>query len=279
MKINFENVSYKYNKKDRNALENINLVLEDSKMVFVMGSVGSGKSTLIQHLNGLLCPSKGKLTINVNDKEYQINKKEKRMKELRKNVGLLFQFPENQLFETTVLKDVMFGPENFGLTPQEVTKHSKAALTLVKLNESYYSRSPLTLSGGEKRKAAMAGVLASGPKIFALDEPTSSLDNKSKKDLFKLLCELKNRGNMIIVVSHDVDLCYEYADEVVLLNEGKVLYHGDCKSAFENLELLNNASLSLPFVLEVKNKLNLSKEVQNIEELAIAIKEEYPYGA
>lgn len=277
MKIEFSHVSYSYSRKGKKALDDINLVLSDNKIVFIMGATGSGKSTLIQHLNGLIFPNKGNLVIGVNEKEYLVNKKLKNIKELRKYIGMLFQFPENQLFETTVLKDVMFGPENFGLEKEDVLKHSKAALTLVKLDDSYYNRSPLFLSGGEKRKAAIAGVLATGPKIFVLDEPTSSLDGKSKHDLFKLLIELKNRGNMVILVSHDVNLCYEYADELVLLKDGKVVYHGDSKQAFENEELLKSTDLEMPFIVAVKKDLKLNKNIKNLDELAMTIKEVVSY--
>lgn len=276
MKIEFKNVSFSYDKKI-NALKNINLTLNNNEIIFILGHTGSGKSTLIQQLNGLLFPTSGEVKINCNDKEYFINGKEKRLKELRKNIGMVFQFPENQLFESEVIKDVMFGPINFGYKEDEALRCSKESLSLVSIGEHYYNKSPFDLSGGEKRKVAIAGVLASKPRILVLDEPTSSLDNKSSKEFFTLLRKLKDEGNMIIVVSHDVNLCYEYADKVIILDNGEMTYFGDYKHAFENDYLLESARIEKPFVLKAKEKLNIDGDFRNIAQLLLVLKEEKRY--
>ena len=273
MRIEIKNLTHAYNKTDKLALDNVNLTLKDNNITFILGHTGSGKSTLIQHLNGLLFPTSGEVVVEVDEKKYYVNNKEKQIKELRKNVGMVFQFPENQLFESSVIKDVMFGPKNFGYNEKEATDLAKQSLELMGIGENYHQRSPFDLSGGEKRKVAIAGVLASKPRILVLDEPTSSLDNKSTRDFFEIVKRLKNDGVMVIVVSHDVDLCYEYADDVVILNEGKVLYFGDYKNAFSDKEVLKKASIETPFVLKVKERLNLDVNARNIKELAQKMKE------
>lgn len=273
MKIEFKNVSYMYSKHDKCAIKDINLVLNKNEIIFVLGHTGSGKSTLVQHLNGLLFPTSGEVNIEIDGITYNVNNKEKRIKELRKNVGLVFQFPENQLFESSVLKDVMFGPKNFGFEELEAEQMAKDSLSLLGIDESYYQRSPFDLSGGEKRKIAIAGVLASKPKILVLDEPTSSLDNRSSRDFFNLLEELKKDGKMVIVVSHDVNLCYEYADKVIILKEGNISYFGGLDHAFDNKEMLKAASIETPFVLKVKEKFNLSSNARNIKQLVNDLKE------
>lgn len=273
MKIEIKNLTYSYNKLDKLALDNVNLSLKDNNITFILGHTGSGKSTLIQHLNGLLFPTSGEVIVKIDEKEYFVDSKENKIKELRKNVGMVFQFPENQLFESSVIKDVMFGPKNFGYNEQEAIELAKESLELMGIGENYYQRSPFDLSGGEKRKVAIAGVLASKPKILVLDEPTSSLDNKSTRDFFEILKRLQKQGTMIIVVSHDVNLCYEYADDVIILNEGKVLYSGDYKNAFNDKEMLKKSSIEVPFVLQVKQRLNLDVEARNVKELAQKMKE------
>ena len=273
MKIKVNNLTYSYNKFDRLALDNVNLTFDENKITFILGHTGSGKSTLVQHFNGLLFPTSGDVVVEFDDDKYSVDNKERRIKELRKNVGMVFQFPENQLFESSVIKDVMFGPKNFGYTEEEANKLAKESLNLLGIDESYYERSPFDLSGGEKRKVAIAGVLASKPKVLVLDEPTSSLDNKSTRDFFEILKRLQKEGIMIIIVSHDVNLCYEYADDVIILNKGKVLYSGDYKNAFNDKEMLEKSFIETPFVLKVKEKLNLNVEARNVKELANKMKE------
>lgn len=274
MKIEFKNVSYCYNKKDKYALDNVNLEFFDNQITFILGHTGSGKSTLVQHLNGLLFPTLGEVNVEIDKNTYKVCCREKRIKELRRNVGLVFQFPENQLFESSVLKDVMVGPMNFGYSEQEAEKLARSSLLLLGIDEKYYERSPFELSGGEKRKVAIAGVLASKPKILVLDEPTSSLDNKSTREFFAILKRLKEKGITIIIVSHDVNLCYEYADKVLILSNGKVGYYGDYSSAFDNGDLLKEASIGVPFVLKAKQKFAINKDVRNIDDLIQEIREE-----
>ncbi len=276
MKVKFSNVSYRYNKNDMFALNNVNFTLDKNEIIFILGHTGSGKSTLVQHLNGLLFPCDGEVIIEVEDKVFNVNSKEKNIKELRKNVGLVFQFPENQLFESSVLRDVMFAPRNFGYKENEAEQLAKESLNLLGIGEEYFKRSPFDLSGGEKRKVAIAGVLASKPKILVLDEPTSSLDNKSTREFFNLIKKLKEDGVMVIVVSHDVNLCYEYADKVMILNKGNLEYFGDYNNAFTNKEILKGASIETPFVLKVKERLNLNSNARNIKNLVKELKEETP---
>ena len=277
MKVEFKNVSYKYNKKDTYALKNINLTLNKEEIVFILGHTGSGKSTLIQHLNGLLFPSEGEVNIEIDGSQYQVCEKEKKIKELRKNVGVVFQFPENQLFESSVIKDVMFAPKNYGFNEEEATLLAKRSLTLLGIEESYYEKSPFDLSGGEKRKVAIAGVLASRPKILVLDEPTSSLDNRSSREFFKLLKHLKEKGILVIVVSHDVNLCYEYADKVIILNQGEMIYFGLYSKAFKDKEKLEAANIETPFVLKVKERLNCNSNARNVRDLVKDLKEATPH--
>jgi energy-coupling factor transport system ATP-binding protein len=273
MKIEIKSLTYTYDNKGKKALDDVSLTLDENNITFILGHTGSGKSTLIQHFNGLLFPTSGEVSVEIDDNKYLINSKEKRIKELRKNVGMVFQFPENQLFESSVIKDVMFGPKNFGYDEIEAESLAKESLRLLNVDETYYERSPFDLSGGEKRKVAIAGVLASKPKILVLDEPTSSLDNKSTREFFKILKKLQQEGTMVIVISHDVNLCYEYADNVVILNNGKIVYSGDYKNAFTNKQILKEAYIETPFVLKVKERLKLDTDARNIKELIKKMKE------
>lgn len=270
MQIKFSNVSFKYNKKDQFALNNINLEFNKSEIVFIMGHTGSGKSTLVQLMNALLLPLNGDVSLNLNDKTYLLNSpnKEKRLKELRKEVGLVFQFSEYQLFETNVLKDVMFGPMNFYRDEKVAKDMAIKALKMVGIDESYYDRSPFELSGGEKRKVAIAGVLSSNPSVLILDEPTSSLDPMATKETMQLIKRIKDSGKLVIVISHDSDLCYEYADRVIIMNDGNVVNDSDVFNAFKDKTILKEASLLEPFVCKVKRLMNInSYNVRNVSDL------------
>lgn len=262
MKIKFDNVSFKYNKKDKYALENINLEFNKSEIVFVMGHTGSGKSTLVQHMNALLVPTSGKVFLELNDNKFVLDKdnKEKKLNELRKEVGLVFQFSEYQLFETTVLKDVMFGPYNFYKDEKKAKELAINALNVVGIDESYYERSPFELSGGEKRKVAIAGVLASNPSVLILDEPTSSLDPMATRETMNLVKRIRDEGKLVIVISHDSDLCYEYADRVIIMNDGQISSDSSVNEAFNNEEILEEASLLVPFVYKVKKVMHINND-------------------
>jgi len=275
MKIRFNHVSFNYNKKEKKALDDINLEFNKGEIVFIMGQTGSGKSTLVQHINGLLVPSEGNVNINISGQEFVINRdfKEKNINDLRKNIGLLFQFSEYQLFETSVIKDVMFAPFNFYKNKEEAKNLAIKALEEVGLDESYYEKSPFNLSGGEKRKVAIAGVIASNPSVVIMDEPTSNLDPVSKREIMKLICSLKENGKLVIVISHDTDLCYEYADRVVILNKGKILLDTKVKDAFNDYHILNESGLLEPFVYKVKKKLHINNDdVRSVESLKEVIK-------
>ena len=269
MLIKFDNVYFRYGKKDKLALNKVNLTVDKSEIVFIMGHTGSGKSTLVQHINGLLKCNEGNVEINIANEMFVLNheKKETNIKKLRKCVGLVFQFPEYQLFETSVIRDVMFGPMNFYNSETEAKEMAIKALDKVGIDDSYYERSPFELSGGEKRKIAIAGVLASNPDVIIMDEPTSSLDSNASKEIMNLVCKLKDEGKIVIVISHDTDLCYEYADRVIIMHDGKIVKDEDVESAFDDEEILEEAKLIEPFVHKVKKSLNIKDKIRTIEDL------------
>lgn len=275
MKIRFNHVSFSYNKKDKKALDDINLEFNQGEIVFIMGHTGSGKSTLVQHINGLLVPTEGSVNVNVGGKDFIISKgnKEKNINNLRKDIGLLFQFSEYQLFETSVIKDVMFAPFNFYKNKDEAKELAIKALGEVGLDESYYEKSPFNLSGGEKRKVAIAGVLSSNPSVVIMDEPTSNLDPYSKKEMMKLILSLKEQGKLIIVVSHDSDLCYEYADRVIILSKGKILLDTKTVDAFSDSYILSESSLLEPIISRMKKRMNIKDDsIRSVDALKEVIK-------
>ena len=273
MKIKMENLSFSYDKKNK-VLNNINLEFNMNEIVFILGSTGSGKSTLVSHINGLLFANEGKMILNDNNKEYVINKKLKDIKSVRRTVGYVFQHPENQLFEKNVLNDVMYGPLNFGATNEGAKEAAIQSLELMDVNEIYYDKSPFRLSGGEKRKVAISGVLSCKPQVFIFDEPTSNLDNKSTRDFFELVKDLKQKGNIVIVISHNENLAYEYADRIIIMSKGNVLFDGDYKDAFNNKHVLEQARIDIPFVYGVKEKLGIRDNSRTIKELANSLRGE-----
>ncbi len=225
MPIKYENVSFTYNAKtpfSYEALSDVSLEIKDGSFTAIVGKTGCGKSTLIQQLNGLLIPTSGEVIIN----DYVVAKSRKRrtkkIKELRKLVGIVFQFPEYQLFEETVEKDVAFGPKNFGLNNEEALKNAHEALALVGLDESFYKRSPFDLSGGERRRVAIAGILALKPNILVLDEPTAGLDPRGAREMMKLFKGLHEKGTTVILVTHDMNIVLEYSDTVIVMEDGEV---------------------------------------------------------
>ena len=254
MSIKVNGISHSYYKKTPNevlALDNVSLNIEDASFVALVGETGSGKSTLVQHLNALILPDSG--TIDVN--EYTIvpqRRKNKKLHDLRKHIGLIFQFPEYQLFEETVLKDVAFGPRNFGLKEEEAIAKAKEALALVNIDESYYERTPFELSGGERRRVAIAGILALDPDVLVLDEPTAGLDYQGSKDVMDLVKRLNENGKTIILVTHDMDIVYRYAHRVVLLKGGKVDFDGTPVKLFAR----HDETLDLPYLFDLATKLN-----------------------
>ena len=274
MSISFKSLSYTYNKDmpyAHKALDDINLEIKEGIITAIIGETGSGKSTLVEHLNALLLPDEGSLEIL----DYNIiaNHKQKFLKPLRKDVGLVFQFSEYQLFEETVIKDVMFGPLNFGFTPQEALNRAMEALKMVQIDEKYYNVSPLELSGGQKRRVAIAGIIACDPKIIVLDEPTAGLDPNGSKQIIDLFVSLnKNYNKTIIIVSHDNEMVYNYADETVVLSAGKVMYHGSTLELFSDTKLIKQFNLLEPQIVLLKNLLiengfKVSKQARTIEEI------------
>ena len=263
MPIKFENVDHIYQKGTSmafKALSNIDLFFEENKFYGVIGHTGSGKSTLIQHINVLLKPTKGKVTIG--DKVIDSESKNKRLKAVRKNVGFVFQFPEHQLFEETILKDIMFGPINFGIDEQTAEENAYKMLEVVGLDSSFAEKSPFELSGGQMRRVAIAGVLAIGPDVLILDEPTAGLDPRGQKEMMDLFKDLNVKHNKtIILVTHDMNDVNDYCDEVVVMNKQEIYKKGEVKDIFIDQKSLNDVGLSNSFiqqvVTEINEKLNL----------------------
>ena len=281
MAISFQKITYIYDAGmpyAHAAINDIDLELEEGKITAIIGETGSGKSTLVQHLNALLLPNKGRLVIL--DHEIESDKKNRGLKSLRKDVGLVFQFSEYQLFEETILKDVAFGPKNFGDDEEIALNKAKKALKLVGIPESYYERSPLELSGGQKRRVAIAGIIAIEPKILVLDEPTAGLDPVGAMEMINLFISLnKNMGTTIIIVSHDNEVVYNYADNVVLMADGSVRYSGDTLSLFNNDELVKQFNLLEPRLVKLKRELRekgfkINDDVRTLPELAKVVARE-----
>lgn len=278
MGINFHNVSFKYNKKGTlKVLDNINLSInENNELITILGHTGSGKSTLVQHMNALLFPLFGE--VDIFGKRIGQKKKEK-LKDVRKKVGLVFQFPEYQLFEETVLKDVMFGPKNFGKSLEAAKEAAIKACLLVGINEELMERSPFTLSGGQMRRVAIAGILASDPNILILDEPTVGLDPLGKNDLMNLLQKIQTETKKsIIIISHDMNLVAKYAKRIIVLEHGKVVYDGEKRGLFENTTRLKSFNLDLPdsariaLVLKEKGLVDFEHLPLTFEELLLTMK-------
>lgn len=281
MAIRFKTLSYIYDEGmpyAHTALDGIELDISEGKITAIIGETGSGKSTLVEHLNALLLPSKGELEIL--DHTIIAGKKSKGLKALRKEVGLVFQFSEYQLFEETILKDVAFGPKNFGDDESTAIKKAKEALKLVGINETMFDTSPLDLSGGQKRRVAIAGILAIDPKVLVLDEPTAGLDPKGAKEMIDLFISLnKNYGKTIIIVTHDNEMVYNYADETVLMVNGKIAYHGDTIKLFNDEETIQNHHLLMPQIVSFKNELKkqgfkIADDVRTLKQLAKEITKE-----
>lgn len=254
--IKLENLNYIYQPGmpgEKHALEDINIEIADGEFCAIIGHTGSGKSTLIQHLNGLIKPTSGKIIINGTD----IVENKGNLKELRRKVGLVFQYPENQLFEETVYKDIAFGPKNMGLNDDEIKKRVYDAIKLVHLDEELLEKSPFDLSGGQKRRVAIAGVLSMHPEVLILDEPTAGLDPKGRDSLLALLCDLhKNLSMTIILVSHSMEDVARVAQKIIVMNEGRVFMQGSVSQVFEKGEELVKIGLNVPQITMLVNKLN-----------------------
>ena len=286
MQISLKNVSYTYNYKTpyaREVLKDINLNVEEGSYTVIIGKTGSGKSTLIEHINGLLLPTHGEVLVNnvlITNPKSKKEKRElaKKLKLLRQDVAVLFQFSEQQLFETSVLKDIIFAPLNYGISEERAVSKAKELIKLVGLDESYLDKSPFELSGGEMRKVALCGVLALEPKVLILDEPTVALDYKSREEIMTMVKKLKDELNMtIVLISHNMNYVLEYADKVFVLKNGKINFEGTVEELFADEKLLKENSLEQPELLKFYNNLqenNIKLDVfpRKYEDLIDALK-------
>ena len=255
MAIQIKDLRYVYLPKTPNAnvaLDGVSLTIPDNAFAAFIGRTGSGKSTLVQQLNALLIPTSGEIQVD-DFKIVNKKRKNKKIKELRKHLSLVFQFPEYQLFEETVEKDVAFGLKNFGVKNDEAIKLAHEALLSVGLNEKYFQKSPFELSGGERRRVAIAGILAINPDILVLDEPTAGLDVKGAKDVMSLVQKMHENGKTIIMVTHDMDLVMKYCNLVYVLKDGKLAYQGSIDKLFD--EVGEDSAIEIPPLYQLAQKL------------------------
>ena len=264
MEIRYDNVSYVYNPKTalkKVALKDINLTIQDGKINALIGTSGSGKTTLVELLNSILVPTKGKVIV---DKDIISEKSQiKNINTLRRKVGIVFQFPEEQFFNLTVKKELEFGLLSFNYRTNEIDKRVSDALKMVGLDDSYLDRDPFKLSNGEQRKVAIASILIVNPKIIVFDEPTIGLDYESKKNFIKLIRMLKNRYNKtIIIISHDIDFIHNISDYVILLDKGKLILTGNKYDILGNPDVLKEYNLPIPKVVEFSYKVLKNKGIK-----------------
>ena len=257
MSIKVRNLTYIYDEGmpfENRAIDDITFDIEDNDFVGLIGHTGSGKSTLIQHLNGLLKPSSGSIYIN----DFEITQKDINLTEIRKRVGVVFQYPEYQLFEETIEKDIAFGPGNMGLDQEEITKRVKASMEAVGLDyEKYREKSPFELSGGQKRRVAIAGVIAMDPEVLILDEPTAGLDPGGREEIFELIKKLHRERNITVILSsHSMDDMAKLVKTLIVMNKGKIEFMGNPREVFNNnAHRLKEIGLDIPQVLELAIKL------------------------
>lgn len=276
MAIKLEHISYVYEADTElsvKALDDVSLEIPDGQFIGLIGHTGSGKSTLVQHLNGLLKATDGKLYYNgenIYDKDFD-------MKKLRSQVGLVFQYPEHQLFEIDVFSDVCFGPKNLGFPKEEVEARAKKALRQAGIEEKYEKQSPFELSGGQKRRVAIAGVLAMQPKVLILDEPTAGLDPKGRDEILGQISQLrKETGMTIILVSHSMEDVAEYVDRIIVMNKGKVKFDDVPKKVFSHVNELEEIGLAAPQMTYLmhylkKEGFDVDEEAGTVEEAKVSI--------
>ncbi len=277
--IKAENVNYIYQQGmpfESHALHDINLEIPDGSLVALIGHTGSGKSTLIQHFNALVKPTSGKITVDGID----VTDSKADLRLVRRTVGLVFQYPEHQLFEETVYKDIAFGPKNMGLSDEEIDERVRKSASLVGIREKHLDRSPFDLSGGQKRRVAIAGVLAMNPKVLILDEPTAGLDPKGRDGILSLIKNLhrENPEMIIIFVSHSMEDVAKTAEHVIVMNEGHVEMQGSVAEIFTKAERLQEIGLNVPQITLLADKLkkagyNLPEHIYTVKYAADAIKE------
>ena len=272
MGIILDNVSYTYQEGTpfaSAALSDVSLSIEDGSYTAIIGHTGSGKSTILQLLNGLLVPTKG--SVRVFDTLITSTSVNKQIRQIRKQVGLVFQFAENQIFEETVLKDVAFGPQNFGVSVEEAEAIAREKLALVGMDESLFERSPFELSGGQMRRVAIAGILAMEPSILVLDEPTAGLDPIGRKELMALFKKLHQDGITIVLVTHLMDDVAEFADQVYVMEKGKLVKGGKPSLVFQNVEFMEKIQLGVPKITRFAQRL-VDRGI-SFEQLPITIEE------
>ena len=272
MGIILDNVSYTYQEGTpfaSVALSDVSLTIEDGSYTAIIGHTGSGKSTILQLLNGLLVPTAG--SVRVFDTLITSTSVNKQIRQIRKQVGLVFQFAENQIFEETVLKDVAFGPQNFGVSVEEAEAIAREKLALVGIDESLFERSPFELSGGQMRRVAIAGILAMEPKILVLDEPTAGLDPIGRKELMTLFKKLHQDGIAIVLVTHLMDDVAEFADQVYVMEKGKLVKSGKPSLVFQNVEFMEKIQLGVPKITRFAQR--LAERGVSFKQLPITIEE------
>ena len=272
MGITLENVSYIYQNGTpfaSTALSDVSLTITDGSYTALIGHTGSGKSTILQLLNGLLVPTDGE--VRVFDTLITPTSVNKEIRQIRKQVGLVFQFAENQIFEETVLKDVAFGPQNFGVSGEEAETIAREKLALVGIDESIFERSPFELSGGQMRRVAIAGILAMEPRILVLDEPTAGLDPIGRKELMNLFKKLHQDGITIVLVTHLMDDVAEYADQVYVMEKGRLVKSGEPSFVFQDIDFMEKIQLGVPKISRFAQK--LIKRGATFKQLPITIEE------
>lgn len=272
MGIILDNVSYTYQEGTpfaSAALSDVSLTIEDGSYTAIIGHTGSGKSTILQLLNGLLVPTEG--SVRVFDTLITSTSVNKQIRQIRKQVGLVFQFAENQIFEETVLKDVAFGPQNFGVSVEEAEAIAREKLALVGIDESLFGRSPFELSGGQMRRVAIAGILAMEPKILVLDEPTAGLDPIGRKELMNLFKKLHQDGITIVLVTHLMDDVAEFADQVYVMEKGKLVKGGKPSLVFQQVEFMEKIQLGVPKITRFAQR--LANRGVSFKQLPITIEE------
>ncbi|KEI04999.1 energy-coupling factor transporter ATPase [Clostridium botulinum] len=277
MSIEIKNLTHIYmpgSPFERKALDNVNIMINDGEFVALIGHTGSGKSTLIQHINGLLKPSSGSIIVDGID----ITSIKTKLNEVRKKVGLVFQYPEYQLFEETIEKDIAFGPKNLGLNEEQISKRVRKAMNIVGLDyDLYKDKSPFDLSGGQKRRVAIAGVVAMEPKVLILDEPAAGLDPKGREDILERVKELREEYKMtIILVSHSMEDVAKIADRVLVMDQGKCILDGATRDVFRKIDILENVGLGVPQVTYLVKALrekgfSISEDIFTIDEAKVEI--------
>lgn len=286
MDISLQQVEYRYQANspfERLAIQNVSIDIPSGTYLAIIGHTGSGKSTILQHLNAILRPTEGKVVIG--DREVTNAKKQKNLKEIRKRVGIVFQFPEHQLFEETVEKDICFGPMNFGVSEADAKVRARKAIKQVGLSEEILQKSPFDLSGGQMRRVAIAGVLAMEPDVIVLDEPTAGLDPRGRKEIMDMFYQLhKERNLSTVLVTHSMEDASQYADQIVIMHQGQVYKKGTPREIFHSPDGLIELGLDVPEVVRFQQKLEaafktkLAKTCITLDELADEIDQLFKRG-